>query len=149
MTTCQSSLKTNCDDLNNNLSWKHLESFQRKSIHMDLTEILNWGQLFLLFLNDISLSMGFLCLVMVNILESRNHINSSGGIRWSHLRFVFASLLVLCLGQLKFLQSVFAQVIPGQVFPGHQSHYLQGPNTTCQHSRHPHRHPHRHQKHDH
>lgn len=30
----------------------------------------------------------------------------------------------LCLSQLKFLQSVFTQVIPGQVFPGHQSNHL-------------------------
>lgn len=38
---------------------------------------------------------------------------------------VGVSVCVLCLGQLKFLQSVFAQVISGQVFPGHQSNHLQ------------------------
>lgn len=31
----------------------------------------------------------------------------------------------LCLGQLKLLQSMFAQVISGQVFSGHQSNHLQ------------------------
>lgn len=33
---------------------------------------------------------------------------------------------LLCLGQLKFFQSVFAHVISGQVLSGHQSNHLQG-----------------------
>lgn len=35
------------------------------------------------------------------------------------------SQFVLCLSQVELLQPVFAQVISGQVFPGHQSNHLQ------------------------
>lgn len=39
-------------------------------------------------------------------------------------RTLCVCVCVLCLGQLKFFQSVFPQVISGQVFPGHQSDHL-------------------------
>lgn len=41
-----------------------------------------------------------------------------------HLMLRLRNLCVLCLGQLKFFQSVLPQMISGQVFPGHQSNHL-------------------------
>lgn len=38
---------------------------------------------------------------------------------------VCVCVCLLCLSQMKFLQSMFAQVISGQVLPGHQSDHLQ------------------------